>query len=663
MVRADYVVWYSVLVVSWLAITELRLKCVNSLTLTSLLHLTALLTALVFRVASIIHSILVRPGNLFIGGFISSPQVLTYTYPAMVIASLLSINAYLIEGFAKDVSDKVISSEINCVKLVKFFEELGNYFIKHYVITAFAIGFLIRLLPELIWWPLPLGYDTVSYVAHLIDFKESPTFFGTYFWQGGFRHVPPLLDWVTYPFTYLTTATIVFKLYPPIIFGLLIALISLFSVRVLGTSRKLSLVIAFASSLNILLLRMSWDLQKQVLGVTLFFLALIILEDRESRHYSLRVLLISPVILVFSALATEFGAALTIILSAVIIARVAWHWLIKPRSELSRPLLGINPLLASVIYAGLAAFSYGLITWYLRIPAIRGNLVLGVSSPLMRVNLSEGPSVFAYVMVTYGLLTPLLFIGLRVLRRRAPNSFWVFLILIALSLTPWLTPYTALTLSQWDRLLMTASIIAIPVALAKVRVLGSRVLIAIYLLMLILPGLYAVGGPEPSTYNSVLVKSLKRMPPGLSPMPASRLEFNSLMLAGEAASKLNLSNEPIISSSFNLRFIHLYVRNPTPNELISSGWSDPTAAQLCVITHELNLSRVYVLERRANVSVLTEAFSKELSSIASELKEYPNITGLPKYCGNYPVNEAGIKLRVIYSNKLYAIYEVSIFKR
>jgi len=315
------------------------------------------------------------------------------------------------------------------------------------------------------------------------------------------------------------------------------------------------------------------------------------------------------------------------------------------------------------IYSTIASFSYLLIAWYLRVPAVVGNVAVGAVPPVIRVNTAEGASDFSYFLVTYGPMLPLLLIGLKDLMRKSPNSFWILVILIALSLTPWLTPYTSATLSQWDRVLMTASAIAIPVAISKVGLIRSRIFIASYLLLLILPGLYAVGGPQPSSYNSVLVKSLKRMPPGLSPMPPDRFEFSSLMLASKEVSNLNLSHEPLISGYFDQRFIHLYLRNPTTKELISVGWHDPTAADICRITHSMNLSKVYIFTRRANLTLLSKSFYEELKSYTRLVNKCEKISGVPKYCGSFTINNASLHLRAVYTNELYGIYEVFVTKK
>ncbi|UNQ73140.1 hypothetical protein [Infirmifilum sp. NZ] len=58
------------------------------------------------------------------------------------------------------------------------------------VTLAFLTAFLLRLYPELKYWPWHIGWDTVEYTAHLQDFLERLNPFTAYHWMGAMRNTP-----------------------------------------------------------------------------------------------------------------------------------------------------------------------------------------------------------------------------------------------------------------------------------------------------------------------------------------------------------------------------------------------------------------------------------------------------------------------------------------
>ena len=649
-VRVDYLAWLSTLIACLTAPGVVEESCRDrGVRLSSILGSTGLAMVLGVRAASAVQSALLRPANLFIGGLVADPAIAAYTIVFTVTGLLLILASQLavLGGH-----DPLVSENLRCRDLKAILARPLSWAAGHPAITAFTLGFLIRLAPELEWWPLPIGYDTVEYIAHLRDFAAKPMLFGTYYWMGGLRHVPPLLDWVTYPPSLLIDAWYVFKIYPPLEYGVLASLIALYTRRILGASGRLSLTVGVASALNLLLLRLSWDLQKQLLGTIMILAALIVMENKDRgfpRH------IYAAMLLILAALATEFGAAIAILLSTIIILRITP----RLRGENRR-----TSIYTVILYAAVIIASYKLILWYLRLPPVSTNPVVGPSPPLTRINLREEPLVYAYVFITYGSILPLLLAGLGDLKEKAPNSYWLLLLLLGLALTPWLTPYTALTLGQWDRVLMTASTIALPTAFSKLSLLGRRELAALYILFTALPGLYALAGPTASEYyNSQLVEPLKRMPPGLSPMPSNREWFNSLQAAGSAAAKLAKPNEPVLTSIFDERFVHLALRNPVPGQLVTVGWHRPQAEDICRFAHILNVTRLYVLTTIINETAYEESLGQALGDLAAQASNPQAFPRPPGYCGPYSVNNTLLEARMVYRNKLYSIYEVSVEKQ
>jgi hypothetical protein len=138
---------------------------------------------------------------------------------------------------------------------------VARVFEKHVVLVALAvllIAFTYRFIPELHYWPWLIGWDTPEYVAHLMDYAERLNPFTSYYWMGGLRNTPPLLVMLLYPFTLITDAWTMFKVYPSVAYGLLAALSSLIAVRVYERSWRVGLLTGLFTTLYILNLRISW---------------------------------------------------------------------------------------------------------------------------------------------------------------------------------------------------------------------------------------------------------------------------------------------------------------------------------------------------------------------------------------------------------------------
>jgi hypothetical protein len=117
--------------------------------------------------------------------------------------------------------------------------------IKWVYIACFIVGFLTRFYPELRYLDLPIGWDTLEYIAVARDFASTPKFLTSYLWLGGWRNLPPLITWVSGSLALLgADPWIFFKIYPAIAIGLISMLSAAIAYRVSGSK-----AIAFASAL------------------------------------------------------------------------------------------------------------------------------------------------------------------------------------------------------------------------------------------------------------------------------------------------------------------------------------------------------------------------------------------------------------------------------
>jgi hypothetical protein len=157
----------------------------------------------------------------------------------------------------------------------------------------FVLGCFIRIIPDLIAYPYPIGYDIINYYIPLAD-KLNTTF-----QNDSFQFYPYLLY--------------TFKSFLPLNpQGLMLSLSSitygLFSLSIYLLLKGLNLKPALFMTVFILFqisaLRTTWDLQKDILALSFTFLIIyLILEDRKAYFFNIRIIhfgiIISLVILTF----------------------------------------------------------------------------------------------------------------------------------------------------------------------------------------------------------------------------------------------------------------------------------------------------------------------------------------------------------------------------
>ena len=157
----------------------------------------------------------------------------------------------------------------------------------------FGLGCFIRIIPDLIAYPYPIGYDIVNYYIPLADKLN------TILQNDSFQFYPYLLY--------------TFKSFIPLNpQGLMLSLSSitygLFSVSIYLLLKGLNLKPALFMTVFILFqisaLRTTWDLQKDILALSFTFLIIyLILEDRKAYFFNIRIIhfgiIISLVILTF----------------------------------------------------------------------------------------------------------------------------------------------------------------------------------------------------------------------------------------------------------------------------------------------------------------------------------------------------------------------------
>ena len=185
---------------------------------------------------------------------------------------------------------------------------LGAVNIRWVYIASFAAGFLARFYPELKYLGLPIGWDTLEYIAVARDFASTPKLLTSYLWLGGWRNLPPLITWVSGFLNILgADPWIFFKVYPAIAVGSISMLSAAIGYRVSG-SRAIAFASALLTIFNPFILGQSQQWQRHLLGLVLLMAYLYLCESDAKPLYR-------AFALVLGVLAYEPVAVLALFLS------------------------------------------------------------------------------------------------------------------------------------------------------------------------------------------------------------------------------------------------------------------------------------------------------------------------------------------------------------
>lgn len=203
------------------------------------------------------------------------------------------------------------------------------------LLACLGIGFLVRLIPELLAWPLPIGFDTVYYAvvaksgvvwAHWSQFFTSS-------WLLYALIVPAYSVFQGDPLLLL-------KVVGPLLFGLNVAGVYWFARRGLGWSLRMSVVAGVFFALQLASLRISWDLLRNALGLGILLFAFSYVKEVGSR----RGFALFTSLSLLSVFAHEYAA---VILLFTVLGLVVWKVARREAVAAVKPLLlGVLPALS-----------------------------------------------------------------------------------------------------------------------------------------------------------------------------------------------------------------------------------------------------------------------------------------------------------------------------
>jgi hypothetical protein len=328
------------------------------------------------------------------------------------------------------------------VKALRYLDDIGY---GEGLFFCFFFGFVVRLIPEVLSFPHPIGFDTVYYASRI----ESGVVW--YHWSSVFSSwllyamLVPVYNVVSVdPFLFLKFAA-------PALYALNLCGIYYFSRKALGWDVKKGLVAAFFFAFQLAFLRISWDLYRNMLGLAILLFALPLIQKLETkRDFALFVLL---------SLFVVFGhETASVLLFAVVVGVMAKDYLKGETKRLMRVLAAIIPAVA--VFSArwwvplLVSIDYVAETTVISVyqsPSRPGGLFfltnyLSLSGSIQYPTyLDLFSHVLSLFVVLYLVCLPLVFVGF--FRDRILDSWTLFLLVGAFSSL--IVPLFALDL--WDR--------------------------------------------------------------------------------------------------------------------------------------------------------------------------------------------------------------------
>jgi hypothetical protein len=202
------------------------------------------------------------------------------------------------------------------------------------LVACLSIGFFVRLIPELLAFPLPIGFDTIHYAVAMKSGVIWP-YWSTFFTSTWLLYalIVPLYSLLQGdPFLLL-------KVVAPLLFGLNVAGVYWFARKTLSWNLRLGLLTGVFFALQLASLRISWDLLRNTLGLGILLFALSYLKEIGSKRGFALFALLS----LLTVFAHEYAA---VTLLVVVVGLVVWR-LVKRQvdSESKRLALAVLPAL------------------------------------------------------------------------------------------------------------------------------------------------------------------------------------------------------------------------------------------------------------------------------------------------------------------------------
>ncbi len=276
-------------------------------------------------------------------------------------------------------------------------------------LAAFLIPVGIRAIPEIIVGPYPVGWDTIAfYVPNTLDWAAGKV--GALQMLG----TAPLMYMVSVPIYVATHVNPVwiFKVMGPVLYGCMIFALFRFLRLGLVWSDREALGGALLTSLYFVTLRISWDLYRNMIGLTFILLALVFIRNPKGLR--------SQSLLALSIIGAVAADQLTGVIVLFLVGSRALAELLKGRRTQFIHLVWMAApgiaLFLSILYANAAVLEANLTQQQSPLPEFQG------------LSNSLGFLAFAYLP-----LLPLVALGLRRVRNSELKNWSTFCVAAALA--------------------------------------------------------------------------------------------------------------------------------------------------------------------------------------------------------------------------------------
>src|SRR5438876_3957003 len=232
-----------------------------------------------------------------------------------------------------------------------------------FALAAFLVPVFIRSIPEILVGPYPIGWDTIAfYVPNTQDWAAG---------KAGFTEIlgtAPLMYTIYVPVYWVSRVNPVwmFKIMGPILYGSMIWALFRFLRIGLKWPDKQALGGALLTSLYFVTLRISWDLYRNMLGLTFILLSLPLIEDMKGPRKQA----LLSVLIVLAVTADQITGVIALVLVGARalngLARNQW----REFAGIMKVALPGTVLFLATVYAGLVVPGIGLVSQQTPVPTL-----------------------------------------------------------------------------------------------------------------------------------------------------------------------------------------------------------------------------------------------------------------------------------------------------
>jgi len=313
------------------------------------------------------------------------------------------------------------------------------------LVLSFALGFIVRLIPEVLAYPYPIGYDTVVYawiVQRGVIWVHWTSVFSNWLLYG---------VWIVLHGVTQVDIFFLVKFSGPLLYGLSACAIYWFSKKGLEWDTRKSLLVASIFVFQLAAFRISWDLLRNTLGMTILFFALPLLLKLKSWKQFVGFVFLSILVVFCHDLVSVvmFAVVFGLLLRDFLEGNKARLWKVSAAvlPSLTIFLMGIY---VKVFPPQLAVPTTNVIWGFERVSGPGGlfflaNYFVGSGSGFYSGYFDLASQVLSVFTVLYLLIIPLVFVGFF---RNRVFDFWTLFIVCA-SFSCLIMPFFAL--NWWER--------------------------------------------------------------------------------------------------------------------------------------------------------------------------------------------------------------------